>query len=412
LHHEKPGNLRIEAQKPERPGFCSDYLSEKKDLPHVGFGGGRMKKLALFIVSVFMVSLASGDMKNEDKPIKGKWDFSPQKVWEVDHAGEQMFENPSELRVSPSGTLYFHDFGLNVSYVFDSEGKFLKSFASQGEAPGKVNRYINCFLAGDKVVIGSPGKLHFYTKEGEFIESFKNNLFERFPLLFIDTYEFLYAPQSRGDQRKNKVEIVRCNLKTGEESLFGELSVVEGAKSASGGMPVVILGLTPQVKIGFDPDSRKIYCGRSDDYSIHIMEMNGKRLLTFDLEREKKAVSEEDKRKHLEQSGIPKDMIEKIIPALPNELTYFMRIQVVNGLIFVFSTESLERQQKRIALDIFSLEGKYLYRSNLIFADDSPLFTHVEKIAIRNDDLYALLEHASGKKGLVKYKISLPPSTF
>jgi hypothetical protein len=369
-----------------------------------------MKKPTSFMIAVFMVSLLSSDIKNADKPLKGKWDFSPQKVWEVDRAGEKLFENPSELRASRDEMLYFHDFSKNVSYVFDPDGKFIRSFASQGEAPGEVDRYINCFLAGDRVAIGTPSKLHLYTREGAFLESFANNLFERFPLLFIDTYEFLYAPQNREDQRENKVEIVRCNLKTGEEILFDEFSLNEDEKSASGGMPVVILGLTPQVKIGFDRESRKIYCGRSDDYSIHVTELNGKRLFTFGLEREKKAVTEEEKRKHFEQSRIPKDMIEKILPGLPKELNYFMRIQVINGLVFVFSTEGLARQQERLAIDIFSPEGEYLYRSNLIFGDGSPLYTHVEKVVIRNTSLNAFLENESGKIILAKYKISLPPA--
>jgi hypothetical protein len=131
-------------------------------------------------------------------------------------------------------------------------------------------------------------------------------------------------------------------------------------------------------------------------------------LFSFGLDRDRKKVTDDEKRKHFEKSSIPKEKVDAIIPDLPDALTHFMRIQVVEGLIFVYSTESLERQQDKIALDIFSPEGKYLYRSRLQFGNEMPLYTHVEKVIIKGNHCYALLEDGSGKSFFVKYKISLP----
>ena len=61
-------------------------------------------------------------------------------------------------------------------------------------------------------------------------------------------------------------------------------------------------------------------------------------------------------------------------------------------------------------MDIFSPDGKYFYRSNLQFGDKTPLYTHVEKVIIRGNHCYALLENGSGKSFFAKYKISLPSS--
>jgi hypothetical protein len=368
-----------------------------------------MKKFFLFFIVLIMLSLLFADVKNPDKPLKGEWNFNSQKEWEIDRIGDKLFERPSELRASQDEMLYFHDFGHKMSYVFDHTGEFINSFAKQGAASGEVDRYINCFIADDKVVIGTPDKLHFYTQEGTFIKSYENNLFERFPLLFISENEFLYAPRVVSDFAEDKEKIVRKNLKTGKEIGFDEFSMAKGEKSSQGGMSLVILGLTPQIKIGFEPDSKRIYVGRSDDYSIHVGELTGRRLFTFSLDRERKAVTEKDKWKHFEQTRLPKERIEKILPTLPDFLTYFMRIQVVKGLIFIFSTESLDRRQKKLAIDIFSPEGKYLYRSYLKFGDGTPLYTHVEKVAIKNTHLYAMLENKEGRNSLAKYKIDLPP---
>lgn len=367
-----------------------------------------MKKLWLVLVCGFFCFLVFADVKNADKPLKGEWDFRPQKVWEIDNVNDALFERPSELRASQDERLYFHDFDRGVSYVFDSNGKFVNSFAKQGTGPGEVDRYINCFVAGDKVVVGTPGRLHFYSKQGTFIESFENNLFVRFPLLFLDETEFLYAPQEMGQPQGDKIKIVSLDLHSKQDKVFAEFSVSTEGKVGPGGPPVVILGLTPQIKIDLDPRAMRLYYGRSDDYAIHVSDTTGKRLFSFRLDRERKRATDEDKRKHFEKSPIPKDRIEEIIPTLPDVLTHFMRIQFVEELIFVYSTESLERQQEKIAMDIFSPEGKYLYRSNLQFGHEKPLYTHVEKVIIRGNHCYALLEDESGKSIFAKYKISLP----
>jgi len=368
-----------------------------------------MKKLFSFSIVLIILSLLFAEVKNPDKPLKGEWNFNLQKLWEIDRVGDKPFGRPSETRISQDEMLYFHDFDHKVSYIFNPSGEFINSFAKQGEASGEVDRYINCFIAGDKVVIGTPNKLHFYTREGTFIKSFETNLFERFPLLFVSEDEFLYSPRVESNIAEDKVKIVRKNLKTGEEVGFDEFSMAKGEKNPQEGISLVILGLTPQIKVGFDPDSKRICYGRSDEYSIHVAELTGKRLFTFGLDRERKTVTEEDKWRHFEQTRLPKERIEKILPSLPNFLTYFMRIQVVKGFIFIFSTGSLDRRQEKLAVDVFSPEGKYLYRSYLKFGDDSPSVTHIEKVAIKNTHLYALLESKEGRNSLAKYKIDLPP---
>lgn len=368
-----------------------------------------MKKSWPALIPVIFCFLVFADVKNADKPLKGKWDFRPQKIWEIDSVNNESMERPSELRASQGEMLYFHDFGRGMSHIFDKNGNFIASFAQQGTAAGEVSRYLNCFLAGDKVVIGSPEKLHYYSEEGAYLKSYPNNLFERFPLIFVSENEFLYVPQKMGQPEGEKIKIMSVDLRTGEEKMLVEFPAPTGEKGGPAGPPVVILGLTPQVKIGLDPNARKIYYGRSDDYTIHVSKADGEPLFSFGLDREKKTITQEDKRNHFEESGIPKDSYEKILPFLPGRLTHFMRIQDVGGLIFVYSTENIERQQDRIAIDIFSPEGKYLYRSHLRFGEKMPLYTHVEKVALKGNHCYALLENESGKYFLAKYRISLPP---
>jgi hypothetical protein len=369
-----------------------------------------MKKLCSLLLCGIVCLPVFSDVKNADKPAKGEWDFQSHKVWEIEKVNEALFKRPSELRASQDEMLYFHDFDRGESYIFNRDGKFIGSFAKQGSEPGEVSRYLNCFVAGEKVVVGSPDKLHFYSRKGAFLKSIQNNLFERFPLIFVNENEFLYAPQEMGQPLGDKTKIKSLDLRSNQEQMLCEFTVSIEEKAGAGGPPVVVLGLTPQVKIGFDPVAQKLYLGRSDDYTIHVADASGKHLFSFGLDRERKNVTDEEKRNHFEKSRIPKDRIDKIIPSLPDVLTHFMRIQVVEGLIFVYATQSLERQQDKIGLDIFSPDGKYLYRSRLQFGNETPLYTHVEKVIIRGNHCYALLEDGSGKSFLAKYKISLPSS--
>jgi len=367
-----------------------------------------MKKLYPVLVCGLLCFFGFADVKKEDKPLEGVWDFRPQKVWEVDSVDGDIFQRPSELRANQDEMLYFHDFDRGLSYIFDSNGKFINSFAEQGAEPGEVSRYLNCFLTGDKVVIGSPEKLHFFSAKGSFIKSVPNNLFERFPLIFVSENEFLYTPQKMGQFQGEEVKIMSVDLRSAQEKMLAEFSLSTGEKAGWAGPPIVVLGLTPQVKIGFDPDTRRFYYGRSDDYTIHVAKTDGKQLFSFGLDRERNKVTDGDKRKHFEKSRIPEDRYEKMLPLLPDELTHFMRIQIVGGLVFVYATGCLESQNDKIAIDIFSPEGKYLFRSHLRFGDEIHFYTHIEKIAIRGNHCYALLEDGSARNFLAKYDISLP----
>ena len=121
------------------------------------------------------------------------WDFNPQKIWEIDKAGDEDFGRPGEPRIGAKGILYVHDFDKRLSYIFDPQGKLIKEFAHEGEDE-EVSRYINCFTFREYVVIGAMDKLHFYTSGGELIQSVPNNIFGRFPLAFFNKTEYLVAP--------------------------------------------------------------------------------------------------------------------------------------------------------------------------------------------------------------------------
>ncbi len=93
---------------------------------------------------------------------------------------------------------------------------------------------------------------------------------------------------------------------------------------------------------------------------------------------------------------------------MPDEATYFNRIDIVNGLIYVFVPygKTVTPQQE---IDIFSLDGKYLYRGVIrIGSDLNIVFSEFKNLIIKNNHLYVVVEDKDGARKIAKYKVVLP----
>jgi hypothetical protein len=369
-----------------------------------------MKVKTLFGWICVMVPLLScfGQILLKDRPTKGQWDFSPEKIWEVEKAGGVDFGRIAELLVSADNNVVFRDFERNVSYLYDGNGHFMKEFAAQGAGEGQLPFYLNRFPAGDKIVLAAPDKLHFFTQDGAFIRAVDNDLMVRFPLRFINDNEFIYAPPfPRSPVHQKKLAVV--DLSSGRERTLTDFSEsgVEGAPhpDAPPAPMMMIFGLTPQVQV--DDDGTTLFFGRSDAYTIYAADHSGNIRSSFSLDRKKAVASPESKRDHLAESRLPKDAVERILTQLPDEMTYFSRIQAINGLICVFAVATLERETAAQAIDIYSPKGEYLYRASLGFGDRVK-FGSPSNLVIKDDAVYVILKTGQGQQTLAKYKINLP----
>jgi hypothetical protein len=211
----------------------------------------KMKKLLFFGWLLIPVLLFCGQITIKDSPQKGKWNFYPEKIWEIDKAGEENFGRIAELLIS-NHNIYVRDFENNISYIFDDKGNFIKKFAPQGNGEGQLSHYLNRFQAGDKIVLASPDKLHFFSQDGTFDHAVENNPFLRFPLYFLDENEFIYAPnfpQSPWNQNK----LILHDLPSGNDKILVDFSATEtNSEQAPQGPMIMIFSLTPQVKLACD----------------------------------------------------------------------------------------------------------------------------------------------------------------
>ena len=353
------------------------------------------------------IMMCGGCARQSDLSAAREWAFEMEKVWEIQRIGEDDFLRPAEPRVADDGTLYFHDFERHLSYIVDGDGKPIGTFAPRGSGEGEVSYYINCFPAGDNVVICDLDRLHFFTGQGQFIKAVPNNLFVRFPLAFKDENEYWVAPGALGDSPGGAAVVTHVNLTAGVEADVHTFALSDEEKKPSGGG--VVVGLTPQAKMGFDRQSDRAYLGKNTDSVIYRLTGDGGKVDSFLLIGSRRPVSEADKRSHFARFDIPEEHLVTMLEALPDRMAYYNRIQVEDGLVYLFSSETLDGAQTGQVVNVYSPEGRYLYYGR-IQLEDGWHISGPDNLQLGHGSVYAVQENGAGVKKIVKYAITLPRS--
>jgi hypothetical protein len=105
--------------------------------------------------------------------------------------------------------------------------------------------------------------------------------------------------------------------------------------------------------------------------------------------------------------GKDRDGDRYLICLLPRKHTYFTRIEIHNGLLYTFEPDLEDENHQSI--DIFTLEGKYLYRADIKVENGLTMIrSPFDNLFIKKDYLYMALENEEGEVSIAKYKISLP----
>jgi hypothetical protein len=372
-----------------------------------------MKKLIAIAFPVLLVlsgtSLFPGisEVKNSDNPARGVLNFNLEKMWEIETAGDSAFADIRAIRADSKGTVYIDDEKNAKYYVLDKSGELIKSFGKVGEGPGEIRDFYRAtlFLVDQYLLVEEPGKLHYFTNRGEYIKSF-NIAQRKRPILFLNPDEYITAHLNRLQAPDGKGKMRRINLKNGQESVICEYSMFEGGaiNTANVQAAVVSPALTPLMIIGYHKD--RLYYGMNDRYTINVSDMNGKILNRFSLARKQRRISDEVKVGRLVERAkgkAPKDLLIQLAKTMPNEVTHFVQIEVHNGLIYAFSSYYARKNIQRI--DIFSPEGKYLYRAFIKVPEDYVIETLPY---INNGYLYLVLQNEDGEETASKYKINLP----
>jgi hypothetical protein len=168
-----------------------------------------------------------------------------------------------------------------------------------------------------------------------------------------------------------------------------------------------VLGLTPQVLMTYAPQFNLICFGKNSDTVIHWLPAGGGEGGSFVFNGTLRPVSEADKRSHAARHGIPEERAAMMIKALPDLMAYYHRIQVVDGLIYLFSAESIDHTRSANLVDVYSPDGKHLYHGQLQL-EPGWHASGPDALRLASGWLYAVQENDAGAKKVVKYRVALP----
>ncbi|OGD36579.1 MAG: hypothetical protein A2V45_00810 [Candidatus Aminicenantes bacterium RBG_19FT_COMBO_58_17] len=373
--------------------------------------GENMKKILFLILFTALSVFVLSDVQNRDKPRKGEWDFRLEKVWEVEKAGDGVFGRPFTLTADEDGRLYIFDEKNGENYIFDKNGVFIGSFGRSGQGPGELIGQERTHLIDGKLAIIARNGIHYFSQKGEYLKTAGQEKVRRSPQIILSEDEFIAFPMTGIGALEGKGEIYYCNLDTGVERKIASFSLTQAGIGQSGEtvMDIIVVSLSPLLTACYD--SGRLYWGVSHSYQIHISDLEGRTLGGFAIDREPKRVSDSFKRKYFKAMNIPAEILAQISKSFSNRLTHFHQIEVHDGLVFVFVPElDLDQGTARISqIDIFSPEGRYLYRARLDFGKGlTHLFSPLSNLAFRNGNLYAVCVREDDTVVLVKYKALLP----
>lgn len=365
----------------------------------------------IFLTAVFFLFQPGwlAVINNPDNPARGRWDFKLKKQWELHSAGKDIFARIRCIRVSNKKKIYVHDIKNKKFFIFSPDGQFLKAFGKAGEGPGdiKMVEAAQFFLVNDKIIVADVDRIHYFTAAGEFIRSVRSDYFgfHNYPTEFISETSYLSVPlQPR--QRRGAEGIKLYDIESQQEKVIVKFSAFKGSvfrQRRDTLTSLHVFGVTPVMVCEYH--NNRLYYGMNDTYRIHISDLEGNIISSFQLERQARKVTPAFRREIIEKStgDSPPEVIKKLVNNLPDTTTYFDRIEVHGGLIYIFESE-IEAQRTR-QIDIFSMEGKYLYRA---FISVEEGFTIVSPPVFTGETLYVALEDGEGKIIIRKYAITPP----
>lgn len=371
-----------------------------------------MKKIltiSAFTLLVIQIGLFA-QLKNIDKPLKGKWDYQMEEVWEVGEAGDDIFAAVNEIVLSDEGDIFIQDYKNFKIYKFSKDGKFAAAFGKKGEGPGETKGMDALYSVDRYIIIPDSGRIHFFYKDGRFGKAVPVSAALE-PRAFISANEFLSAPLTAHSNPKKPINISIYNLtqkspkNIAQYQPFVKATGQERHGNTVVRTSIVIHSITPIMVVGYR--NGKIIYGMSTDYMLKCVDVKGKEKFSFRVEgREQKTISKSFFKNLANQlKHLPAKTVKNIMDGLPKKASYFERIEMdKNGFIYAFLSDPDNKTGKDI--DIFSPKGKFLYTSSI----KAKAGRTMGRIAFKDNTLVFEMEDKEGEVYIAKYRIKLPPA--
>jgi hypothetical protein len=376
-----------------------------------------MKKKVAYLVLIFLFPLSlmlypQKVVSNEDKPLKGTWDFQMVKLWEIREPGGEIFAHIGQITSDDRETAFVVDRKSYKIFIIDKDGKFISSFGKRGEGPGEFKFLDRCFPIKNQLVIPDyhAVRVNYFSKQGKFLKSEVIPSTLR-PRIMVDENRLISIPRTNVSNPRRKVDAHIYNIKDKSKNILFEYKsqmktfTQKHSETTMTAYSYIDPAVTPMIISGYYHD--RFYYGISSDYKITVKDLESlKEELVFSLEREKLRVSDRYRDDAIKgMTDFPDNIKKEIKWGYPYFHTCFWRIICDhNKNIYVFPPVIEPDQFNRRRLDIFSPGGQYIYSAEIATEED----TEIWGIHFKKDKLYLGIETEDGHIKLVKYKIRLP----
>lgn len=366
-----------------------------------------MKKRISVLFLFFLVPaiITAGEVKNPDRPGKGTHQFPLNEIWRVRGGQDMLFGNVVTLVVSDSEHVFARDLKNREYYALDANGQLLNVFGRKGEGPGQVRDSGGGTLhvIKNKVVIDEPGKFNLYDDQGRYLTSIRKT---RGVSLFLSESEYISAPASIAGLPSDKASMRYVNLETGEEAVITDFTVFRSGviDTAQGTARLVVPSITPMMIFG--TQEKRIYYAMNNRYTVYITDIKGMDHGRFSLDRQGEKISlkeREDVLIELAKGYAPREMAIQMAKSLPDRQTCFSSIDSYDGKLYLAQSHFVPVNRQEF--DIFSPDGRYLYRGILTIEEGSRIKSEP---VFKNNFVYLVIEDEEGEITIAKYQTTLP----
>lgn len=296
---------------------------------------------------------------------------------EKDEAGEIRIFKPSRYAVDAQDRIYVcDDSDLSVK-VFDSQGKFLRSFGRKGSGPGEFETIRDMVFSPDGRLLVTDDwqrRTSFFSSDGQFLSSFQWK--KNYSSVHIVTNSSLTAEESvflSDGKFERRVKVLDF---AGDELLnFGKFTSPEMKMLVqSGGATAYPVPWSPFSIFAGDQRRQLLYHCLNDKYIIEVFDQKGRKFRQIDRPYEPVPVTGKDIKKLRSRFAASSTHPIAILlrqMEFPKVKTVTERLLVDDaGNLWVQTNEEKKQAEKTLtAYDIFNPDGVYEAR---VWLDSAP----------------------------------------
>lgn len=308
-------------------------------------------------------------IKNPAEPLYGEITFKLEEDLSIGSEKNEnyLFYRTWHLAVDRQGNIYVLDEGNNRIQVFDKKGQYLRTIGRKGQGPGEFRSPQNVFVndKNGEVYVPDFRSIEVFTSNGSYLKSIPLESFNR---------SYCISPDGIILGEIDKITFDENNIRE-TRKIFTSLRLInnmDGSETAIASYPdqlsKIIEGRVAKFSHGYE---HKFYMcaigpqifiyGFSSDYNLNIIDSTGKLLLK--IQKESPVLSISKKEKDTVREEYRDSPIKNVnnIP-FPKHKPHFGQILNDGNWIFVTHYISPQEQRASCSMDIFNIQGYYLYK--------------------------------------------------